>query len=78
MELNVDFYEGELEHLLPLLPFDSWSNKFDSYFNIYPGQEYPAVVEFAPFQKISKKKLKKKDAKAGSIEEGRKMEINSH
>lgn len=40
------------------------------YFNIYPGQEYPAVVEFAPFQKISKKKLKKKDGKAGSIEEG--------
>uniref|UniRef100_A0A8C5N3M6 UPF3A regulator of nonsense mediated mRNA decay n=1 Tax=Leptobrachium leishanense TaxID=445787 RepID=A0A8C5N3M6_9ANUR len=31
------------------------------------GQEYPAVVEFAPFQKISKKKLKKKDTKAGSI-----------
>lgn len=28
------------------------------------------MVEFAPFQKISKKKLKKKDAKAGSIEEG--------
>lgn len=40
------------------------------YFNIYLGQEYPAVVEFAPFQKISKKKLKKKDAKAGSIEDG--------
>ena len=39
-------------------------------FNIDPGQEYAAVVEFAPFQKISKKKLKKKDAKAGSIEEG--------
>lgn len=37
---------------------------------MYSGQEYPAVVEFAPFQKISKKKLKKKDAKAGSIEEG--------
>lgn len=34
------------------------------------GQEYPAIVEFAPFQKVSKKKLKKKDAKAGSIEEG--------
>ena len=42
----------------------------DLMFNIDPGQEYPAVVEFAPFQKISKKKLKKKDAKAGSIEEG--------
>lgn len=27
------------------------------------------MVEFAPFQKISKKKLKKKDAKAGSIED---------
>lgn len=34
------------------------------------------MVEFAPFQKISKKKLKKKDAKAGSIEEGRKIEEN--
>ncbi|XP_053552830.1 uncharacterized protein LOC128644145, partial [Bombina bombina] len=33
------------------------------------GQEYPAVVEFAPFQKISKKKLKKKDTKSGSIVE---------
>lgn len=42
-------------------------------FNIDPGQEYPAVVEFAPFQKISKKKLKKKDAKAGSIEEGTRL-----
>lgn len=29
------------------------------------------MVEFAPFQKISKKKLKKKDAKAGSIEDGK-------
>lgn len=37
---------------------------------MYLGQEYPAVVEFAPFQKVSKKKLKKKDAKAGTIEEG--------
>lgn len=37
----------------------------------FQGLEYPAVVEFAPFQKISKKKLKKKDAKAGSIEDGK-------
>ncbi|XP_051467379.1 regulator of nonsense transcripts 3A isoform X4 [Apus apus] len=36
---------------------------------LIPGLEYPAVVEFAPFQKISKKKLKKKDAKAGSIDD---------
>uniref|UniRef100_A0A3B3X7W4 UPF3 domain-containing protein n=1 Tax=Poecilia mexicana TaxID=48701 RepID=A0A3B3X7W4_9TELE len=45
-------------------------DRFDGYVFIdNKGQEYPAVVEFAPFQKISKKKLKKKDAKVGSIEE---------
>lgn len=40
--------------------------------NLFPveGLEYPAVVEFAPFQKIAKKKLKKKDAKTGSIDDG--------
>uniref|UniRef100_A0AAY5KWC4 UPF3 domain-containing protein n=1 Tax=Esox lucius TaxID=8010 RepID=A0AAY5KWC4_ESOLU len=47
-----------------------FSDRFDGYVFIdNKGQEYPAVVEFAPFQKVSKKKLKKKDAKAGSIEE---------
>ncbi|XP_038674841.1 regulator of nonsense transcripts 3A isoform X2 [Scyliorhinus canicula] len=45
-------------------------DRFDGYIFIdNKGQEYPAVVEFAPFQKISKRKLKKKDAKSGSIEE---------
>ncbi|XP_026888593.1 regulator of nonsense transcripts 3A isoform X2 [Electrophorus electricus] len=45
-------------------------DRFDGYVFIdSKGQEYPAIVEFAPFQKVSKKKLKKKDAKAGSIEE---------
>ncbi|MEE6470387.1 hypothetical protein FKM82_008955 [Ascaphus truei] len=45
-------------------------DRFDGFIFIdSKGQEYPAVVEFAPFQKISKKKLKKKDAKAGSIAE---------
>lgn len=38
--------------------------------SLLPGLEYPAVVEFAPFQKIAKKKVKKKDAKTGSIEDG--------
>ncbi|XP_071991894.1 regulator of nonsense transcripts 3A isoform X1 [Engystomops pustulosus] len=43
-------------------------DRFDGFIFIdSKGQEYPAVVEFAPFQKISKKKLKKKDTKAGSI-----------
>ncbi|XP_067889880.1 regulator of nonsense transcripts 3A isoform X7 [Heterodontus francisci] len=47
-------------------------DRFDGYIFIdNKGQEYPAVVEFAPFQKISKRKLKKKDAKSGSIEEAR-------
>ncbi|XP_078258663.1 regulator of nonsense transcripts 3A isoform X2 [Rhinoraja longicauda] len=45
-------------------------DRFDGYIFIdNKGQEYPAVVEFAPFQKISKRKLKKKDTKSGSIEE---------
>ncbi|KAK6473691.1 regulator of nonsense mRNAs 3B-like [Huso huso] len=45
-------------------------DRFDGYVFIdNRGQEYPAVVEFAPFQKIAKKKSKKKDAKAGTIEE---------
>lgn len=74
--------EVALELLLPLLLFDCWCVKWQAgfYVNIYSGQEYPAVVEFAPFQKISKKKLKKKDAKAGSIEEGseiQSLQLNS-
>ncbi|XP_075056272.1 regulator of nonsense transcripts 3A isoform X1 [Mixophyes fleayi] len=45
-------------------------DRFDGFIFIdNKGQEFPAVVEFAPFQKISKKKLKKKDTKAGSIAE---------
>ncbi|TRY66220.1 hypothetical protein DNTS_006062 [Danionella cerebrum] len=45
-------------------------DRFDGYVFIdNKGQEFPAVVEFAPFQKVSKKKLKKKDAKAGTIED---------
>lgn len=36
----------------------------------YKGQEYPAVVEFAPFQKVAKKRSKKRDSKSGTIEEG--------
>lgn len=35
------------------------------------GQEYPAVVEFAPFQKTAKKRNKKRDAKCGTIIEGK-------
>ncbi|XP_075429489.1 regulator of nonsense transcripts 3B isoform X1 [Ascaphus truei] len=45
-------------------------DRFDGYVFIdHRGQEYPAVVEFAPFQKVAKKKSKKKDAKTGTIEE---------
>ncbi|XP_039734663.1 regulator of nonsense transcripts 3A isoform X6 [Pteropus medius] len=44
-------------------------DRFDGYIFIdNKGLEYPAVVEFAPFQKIAKRRLKKKDAKTGSIE----------
>ncbi|XP_068596366.1 regulator of nonsense transcripts 3B [Brachionichthys hirsutus] len=43
-------------------------DRFDGYVFIdNRGQEYPAVVEFAPFQKTAKKRNKKKDAKCGTI-----------
>ncbi|KAM9326169.1 regulator of nonsense transcripts 3B [Gastrophryne carolinensis] len=45
-------------------------DRFDGYvFVDHRGQEYPAVVEFAPFQKVAKKKSKKKDSKIGTIDE---------
>ncbi|KAL4631592.1 regulator of nonsense transcripts 3B isoform X1 [Arapaima gigas] len=45
-------------------------DRFDGYvFVDNKGQEYPAIVEFAPFQKIAKKRSKKRDAKTGTIEE---------
>ncbi|XP_041652830.1 regulator of nonsense transcripts 3B isoform X2 [Cheilinus undulatus] len=45
-------------------------DRFDGYVFIdNRGQEYPAIVEFAPFQKTAKKKSKKKDAKCGTITE---------
>ncbi|GFS94643.1 regulator of nonsense transcripts 3A [Nephila pilipes] len=47
-----------------------FKDKFDGYvFLDSKGNEYPAVVEFAPFQKIPKKRnAKKRDAKCGTIE----------
>lgn len=43
-------------------------DRFDGYVFIDSrGQEYPAVVEFAPFQKTAKKRNKKKDSKCGTI-----------
>ncbi|KAM9469762.1 regulator of nonsense transcripts 3B [Clarias gariepinus] len=45
-------------------------DRFDGYVFIdNRGQEYPAVVEFAPFQKVAKKRSKKRDSKSGTIEE---------
>lgn len=45
-------------------------DRFDGYVFIDSrGQEYPAIVEFAPFQKTAKKRSKKKDAKCGTISE---------
>ncbi|XP_075040401.1 regulator of nonsense transcripts 3B [Mixophyes fleayi] len=45
-------------------------DRFDGYVFIDPkGQEYPAIVEFAPFQKVAKKKSKKKDSKTGTIDD---------
>ncbi|NXO02075.1 REN3B protein, partial [Rhinopomastus cyanomelas] len=45
-------------------------DRFDGYVFIdHKGQEYAAIVEFAPFQKAAKKKNKKKDAKTGTIDD---------
>ena len=42
---------------------------FSSFFNIV-GNEYEAIVEFSPFQKVPKKKAKKVDSRKGTIEQG--------
>ncbi|XP_077141288.1 regulator of nonsense transcripts 3B [Ranitomeya variabilis] len=45
-------------------------DRFDGYVFIdHRGQEYPAIVEFAPFQKVAKRKSKKKDSKTGTIDD---------
>ncbi|XP_021516703.1 regulator of nonsense transcripts 3B isoform X2 [Meriones unguiculatus] len=45
-------------------------DRFDGYiFLDNKGQEYRAIVEFAPFQKASKKKIKKRDTKVGTIDD---------
>ncbi|XP_066104739.1 regulator of nonsense transcripts 3B isoform X2 [Saccopteryx bilineata] len=45
-------------------------DRFDGYvFLDNKGQEYPAIVEFAPFQKAAKKKNKKRDTKVGTIDD---------
>lgn len=44
-----------------------WFCNFDSYFVFGLGDEYSAIVEFAPFQKIPKA-ARKKDAKNATIE----------
>lgn len=44
-------------------------DKFDGYeFVDGRGNEYPAIVEFAPFQGLQKGKSRKKDVKSNSIE----------
>ena len=46
-----------------------FKEKFDGYvFLDNKGNEYPAIVEFAPFQKVPKKKAKRVDEKKGTIE----------
>ncbi|XP_061034266.1 regulator of nonsense transcripts 3B isoform X3 [Eubalaena glacialis] len=48
-------------------------DRFDGYvFLDNKGQEYPAIVEFAPFQKAAKKKTKKRDTKVGTIDDAKK------
>ncbi|CAN7997570.1 unnamed protein product, partial [Ixodes hexagonus] len=47
-----------------------FKEKFDEYvFLDEKGNEYPAIVEYAPFQKIPKRRTRKKDPKCGTIEQ---------
>lgn len=46
-----------------------FKEKFDDYIFIdSKGNEFPAVVEFAPFQKIPRKKSRQRDPKCGTID----------
>lgn len=46
-----------------------FKDKFDGYdFVDAKGVEYPAVVEFAPFQELPRNRSRKKDAKCGTID----------
>jgi len=56
------------QYTLTLYLFRLYCNVFCP--RLLTGQEYAAIVEFAPFQKAAKKKSKKKDAKTGTIEDG--------
>lgn len=47
-----------------------FKEKFDDYIFVdEKGNEYPAMVEYAPFQKIPKRRTRKKDPKCGTIEQ---------
>ncbi|XP_053685243.1 regulator of nonsense transcripts 3B-like [Sabethes cyaneus] len=46
-----------------------FKDKFDGYIFVdSKGVEFPAVVEYAPFQELPRNRSRKKDAKAGTIE----------
>lgn len=57
-----------MDNILYFISISSFFNVFFPF--LLTGQEYAAIVEFAPFQKAAKKKSKKKDAKTGTIEDG--------
>ncbi|KAK9507656.1 hypothetical protein O3M35_007465 [Rhynocoris fuscipes] len=47
----------------------TFTRTFDNYvFLDAKGQEYPAIVEFSPFQRVPKQRSKKKDTLTGTIE----------
>ena len=39
-------------------------------YNHFPGNEFSALIEFAPFQKVPKRKTKKPDSRKGTMEKG--------
>ena len=47
-----------------------FTDKWDEYVFVDGGAEYPAVVEFAPFLKVPKKRNKNPDVRMNTIENG--------
>ncbi|XP_059163639.1 regulator of nonsense transcripts 3B-like isoform X2 [Physella acuta] len=70
MSLGANAFTRAYIHFLVPDDIFIFRDKFDGYvFLDAKGGEYPAIVEFAPFQKVPKKKPKKVDTKNGIIEQ---------
>lgn len=70
MSLGVNAFTRAYINFMNPAEIFNFRDKFDGYVFIdSKGNEYPAIVEFAPFQKVPKRKTKKPDSKKGTLEQ---------